>query len=101
MIRTITGFALIAALCVAIGATVYAADAATQTVIETQVDGEFEGWEGETVVKLMNGQIWIQSEYHYEYHYAYMPAVLIYQSHGQWKMRIEGTDAAVGVERIR
>src|SRR5438477_12644775 len=26
--------------------------------IETQIDGEFNGWEGETVVKLLNGQIW-------------------------------------------
>ena len=72
-----------------------------QSAIETQIDGEFEGWEGETVVKLMNGQVWIQIEYHYEYHYAYMPNVLIYQSGGVWKMKVEGTNKAVGVERLR
>lgn len=27
------------------------------TIVETQMDGEFNGWEGETIVKLMNGQI--------------------------------------------
>ena len=43
-----------------------------QTVVESQIDGDFNGWEGETIVKLMNGQIWQQAEYHYEYHYAYM-----------------------------
>ena len=79
----------------------YLSDAMAQSVIETQIDGEFEGWDGETVVKLMNGQIWIQTEYHYEYLYAYMPGVLIYQSGGNWKMRVEGTSKAVGVRQLR
>ena len=73
----------------------------TPSVIETQVDGEFNGWEGETIVKLMNGQIWQQTEYHYHYHYAYMPKVLIYQSGGSYKMKIEGVEKAVGVQRLR
>jgi hypothetical protein len=51
-------------------------------VTESQIDGDFEGWEGETIVKLTNGQIWQQTEYHYEYHYAFMPEVLIYPSGG-------------------
>lgn len=75
--------------------------APTGDVIETEIDGEFEGWEGETIVKLMNGQIWQQSEYHYEYHYAYSPKVLIYPSGGGWKMKVEETDEAVGVRRLK
>jgi hypothetical protein len=71
------------------------------SVIETQVDGEFSGWEGETIVKLINGQIWQQMEYHYEYHYAYMPKVLVYPSGGGFKMKIEGTEQAIGVQRLR
>jgi len=70
-------------------------------VVETQVDGEFNGWEGETIVKLMNGQIWQQTEYHYEYHYAYMPSVLVYPSGGGYKMKVDGTDQPVGVQRLR
>jgi hypothetical protein len=70
-------------------------------VIESQVDGDFNGWEGETIVKLVNGQIWEQSEYHYEYHYAFMPDVLIYRSSGGFKMKIEGLDDAVGVKRLK
>jgi len=78
-----------------------AAAAPTSSVIETQIDGQFDGWEGETIVKLMNGQIWQQSEYHYYYHYAFMPKVLIYRSGGGYKMKVEGVEKAVGVERIR
>lgn len=74
---------------------------AVPTVIETQVDGEFDGWEGETIVKLLNGQIWKQTEYHYEYHYAYMPKVLVYPSGAGFKMKVEGTSEPVGVERLR
>jgi hypothetical protein len=70
-------------------------------LIESQIDGDFEGWEGETIVKLMNGQIWQQSEYYYHYHYAFMPEVLIYKSGGFWKMRVEGVDKAVGVTRLK
>jgi hypothetical protein len=36
-------------------------------LIETRVDGEFQGWSGETIVKLTNGQIWQQTEFHYRY----------------------------------
>jgi hypothetical protein len=68
--------------------------------IESRIDGEFEGWEGETTVKLMNGQIWLQTEYHYHYHYAYMPEVLIYSSGSGYKMKVDGVKRAVGVRRI-
>jgi hypothetical protein len=69
--------------------------------LETQVDGDFKGWEGETVIKLMNGQVWQQTEYHYEYHYAYMPKVLIFSSGGAYKMKVDGTSRAIGVQRLR
>jgi hypothetical protein len=73
----------------------------TPAVIETQIDGEFNGWEGKTIVKLMNGQIWQQTEYHYHYHYAYMPKVLVYRSGSGYKMKVDGVEKAVGVERLR
>jgi hypothetical protein len=68
---------------------------------ETQVDGEFNGWEGETIIKLLNGQIWQQTEYHYEYHYAYMPKVLLYSTGAVFKMKVKGTSQAIGVQRLR
>jgi len=73
----------------------------TRSAVETQIDGEFNGWEGETIVKLMNGQIWEQTEYHYEYLYAFMPKVLIYSSDGTYKMMVVGASRAVGVRQLR
>ena len=34
-------------------------------VIHSYIDDDFEGWEGETIFKLDNGQIWQQSSYAY------------------------------------
>lgn len=71
------------------------------SVIESQIDGDFEGWEGETIVKLMNGQIWQQTEYYYRYHYSFMPKVLIIKSGGSYKMKVDGIEKLIRVQRLR
>ena len=70
-------------------------------IIESQIDGDFEGWDGETIIKLMNGQIWQQTEYYYHYHYSLMPKVLIYKSDYGYKMKVDGIDKAIGVTRLK
>jgi len=84
-----------------LGSPVAPQPALTPDVIKSQIDGDFEGWEGETIVKLVNGQIWQQIEYYYEYYYAVMPEVLIYRFDGIYKMKVEGTETAVGVDRLK
>ena len=76
-------------------------DSLSPAVVESKIDGDFEGWDGETIVKLMNGQIWQQTEFHYHYHYAFMPEVLIYKSRSGYKMLVEGVKKPVGVERLK
>jgi hypothetical protein len=71
-------------------------------VIETRIDGEFNGWDGETVYKLRNGQIWQQASYHYHYHYAYAPEVTIYPTAGGCALRVsDDDDEAISVPRLR
>lgn len=65
----------------------------------SQIEGEFNGWEGETIARLVNGQVWQQSEYLYHYHYAFMPRVTI-TNEGGCKMLVEGVQTAVRVERL-
>jgi hypothetical protein len=72
----------------------------TPSLIESRVDGEFNGWEGETIVKLANGQVWQQTEYHYSYHYAYGPKVIVYRSGAGYKMKVDGMRQAIGVELL-
>ncbi len=73
----------------------------TSEVIESKIDGDFDGWDGETIVKLFNGQIWQQTEYYYHYHYSFMPSVVIYKSGTGYKMKVDGIDKAIGVNRIK
>ena len=75
--------------------------AASGDVIETHIDGDFEGWDGDTVWKMDNEQIWQQSSYAYHYHYAYHPQVLIYRASAGWKMKVEGDSEEVSVKRIK
>ena len=70
-------------------------------VIESEIAGDFNGWDGETIFKLDNGQIWQQSEYDYEYEYAYRPKVTIYKTGGGYKMKVEGMEDTIYVRRLK
>jgi hypothetical protein len=70
--------------------------------IEARIDGDFEGWEGETIYKLRNGQIWQQASYHYQYHYAFAPEVTIYSTAEGCAMRVSGDDdQPISVRRLK
>lgn len=73
----------------------------SEFAIESQISGEFKGWEGETVVVLINGQIWKQSDYLYWYHYWFMPSVIVYKTRSGWKMAVEGVPQSVHVIRLK
>lgn len=70
-------------------------------VVESQIEGEFNGWDGETIFKLTNGQIWQQSSYAYTYSYKYRPKVLIFSSGGGYQLQVEGMDQRISVERLK
>jgi len=69
--------------------------------IESAITGDVEGWDGETIFKLDNGQIWQQAEYDYTYFYEYHPDVTIYQTSAGCRMKVEGEDETVVVMRIK
>ncbi len=69
--------------------------------IESQIDGDFEGWSGETIFKLQNGQIWQQASYDYQYEYAYSPEVTIYKTSECYKMKVENVSDVICVKRLK
>lgn len=68
-------------------------------IIESQITGKFNGWNGNSIYRLQNGQVWKQSSYKYEYKYDYMPQVIIYEINGCFKMSVAGTVA--DVQRVK
>ena len=69
-------------------------------LIVSRIDGDFEGWEGETIFKLENGQIWQQVTYAYTYRYAFRPKVLIIKTHCAYKMSVDGVSGTIFVKRL-
>jgi hypothetical protein len=69
--------------------------------IESTISGEFHGWDGETIFKLDNGQIWKQAEYDYTYSYSYRPDVTIYSTSAGCRMKVEDEEETILVRRIK
>jgi hypothetical protein len=69
--------------------------------VESTISGDFNGWDGETIFKLDNGQIWQQAEYDYSYSYSYRPEVTIYEASGGCRMKVEDENETILVRRIR
>lgn len=69
----------------------------------SRVSDEFEGWEGETILKLENGQVWQQTDYQYQYDYQYRPRIVIFEDLvlGGAIANVEGTSIWVGVQRLQ
>ena len=69
--------------------------------VRTRIVGEFRGWDGHTLFRLENGQVWKQrlpGQWHYR---ASDPEVeLSKNSMGYWMLRVVSADRAVGVTRI-
>ncbi len=72
--------------------------------IKSTIDGTFEGWTGNTIVKLKNGQVWQQDHYFYQSAYAYQPNVIIFNDAGTYIMIVDGVNIyngfGVKVKRI-
>ena len=69
--------------------------------IESTIAGDFNGWDGETVFKLSNGQTWEQTEFDYMYSYSYMPDVAIYSTSSGCRMKVEDEDETILVKIIK
>lgn len=70
-------------------------------LIETNIEGEFEGWDGDTLFKLANGQIWQQVTMGFTYTYKFRPKVMIIKTNGAYKMKVDGVAGTIFVKRIK
>ena len=72
-----------------------------ELIVESRIEGEFNGWEGDTIFELINGQAWQQSRYRYRYAYKYRPTVKIWREGSQDYLEVDGLDEKIEVRRIR
>ena len=69
-------------------------------LIESRLEGEFEGYEAGNIYRLTNGQLWEQISARYRYRYWYRPEVTIVQRDGQYRMKIEPLDDWITVVQL-
>ena len=72
-----------------------------QEGIRTRIAGEFRGWDGDTVFRLENGQVWKQRlPGRWSYRASSPEVELSKNMMGFWMLRVLDADRAVGVTRI-
>jgi hypothetical protein len=75
---------------------------ADEAGIKTRIAGEFTGWDGDTIFRLQNGQIWKQrldGRWHYR---ADSPEVELRKNMmGFWVLKVVETDKSIGVKRLQ
>ncbi len=77
-----------------------ARDSADQ--IQSRFDGAFNGWDGDTVFKLENGQVWRQSESGRLSLKAERPMITIKRGwFGAYYLKVEGANKSIKVKRIQ
>ena len=71
------------------------------TTIRSRIDGEFTGFSGDAVFRLVNGQVWQQARYRDRYRYKYRPEVEIRREGGRQVMYVPFMDESIEVRRIK
>ena len=75
---------------------------ADEAGIKTRIAGEFTGWDGDTIFRLQNGQIWKQrldGRWHYR---ADSPEVELHKNlMGFWVLKVVETGKSIGVKRLQ
>lgn len=72
-----------------------------EDVTETIIDGDFKGWDGNTVFNMVDGHSWQQDRPANMFSNLYRPTVVIYRTTEGYKMKIDGVDETMLVKRIK
>ncbi len=70
-------------------------------VLETRIDGDFNGWSGDTIVRTIDGRVWQQAASYIEIHIAINPEVTIFRTNDVLKMQVEGIKKPVRVLQLK
>jgi hypothetical protein len=70
-------------------------------VMETRMDGDFTGWDGGTVFRFTNGQVWRQVSFGTVRQFVRSPKVTLVATGGGWRLQVEGVPQSIYVSRVR
>ena len=70
-------------------------------VIESQINGVFNGFQHGNIYELMNGQAWQQIDQTYNNNNLYVPRVMIFERNSYFYMKVDGMGEIITVQQIR
>lgn len=65
------------------------------SAIKSKIISDFNGWSGDSIFELQNGQVWKQAKYKYKYFYANRPTALIVKVGSRHIMTVKGKSIQV------
>lgn len=71
-----------------------------EIVSKGYIEGDFEGWDGETIFELSDGTYWIQASYSYLYHYAYCPQAMVIKYGNYFFLKVDGINEIIPVKPV-
>lgn len=69
-------------------------------VTKSRIRGEFQGWTGNGVYELENGQRWEQVQYRYRYRYKYRPKATVVRRGGRYFLQVDGMNESIQVNKV-
>jgi len=67
------------------------------SILRTRIQGHYNGWEGNNIYKLANGNVLKQMTYQYQNHYSYSPEAIVISYSGAYFLLVDGVNETVGV----
>ena len=61
-----------------------------QKYIDSHIEDDFEGWDGDTIYELDDGSKWELVSYAYFYTYSYRPEAIIWRDGGKYYLEVKG-----------
>lgn len=72
-----------------------------QTIKDSQIADEFEGWDEDLIYELDDGSKWKLASYHYSYTYSYRPRAKLKTDGIRFFLEVEGMGDPVEVEEVK
>ena len=68
--------------------------------IDSNIEGEFEGWDEGKTFKLDNGSEWELSSFQFSFSFSFRPSAKIWRDGGRYFLEVEGMSDKVEVNQL-
>ena len=71
-----------------------------QQFINSRIDGEFKGWDGDSIYKLEDGSKWKLASYLYTYNYSTRPNATVWKDGSRYFLTVDSMTERVEITKV-